>query len=114
VVALLEGASTEQMRKNLGSKHIEMSKVLLAEQQAAEQAAELELALAAAEEKKKRAEVQKSNAAKYHTNGETEELAEAEWVSDDEPDSLSPAQFAILQAMKQLAALPSNTDDVNQ
>ena len=104
------------MRKKLGSKHIEMSKVLLAEQQAAEQAAELELALAAAEEKKKRAEVQKTvtNAAKDHTNGETEELAEVEWVSDDEPDSLSPAQFAILQALEQLAALPSNTDDMNQ
>jgi ankyrin repeat protein/serine/threonine protein kinase len=100
VVALLEGASTEQMRKKLDSKHIQMSKVLLAEQQAAEQAAELELELAAAAEKKKRAEVQKkvAHAAKYHTNGKPEELAEAEW------DTLSPAQFAILQAMKQLAA----------
>jgi ankyrin repeat protein len=108
VVALLEGASTEQMRKKLGSKHIEMSKVLLAEQQAAEQAADLELELVVAEEKKKRAEVQRkvANAAKYPTNGELEELAEVEWDSDDEPESLSPAQFAVLQAMKQLAALP--------
>jgi hypothetical protein len=107
VVALLEGARTEQMRKKLGSKHIEMSKVLLAEQQAAEQAADLELELVVAEEKKKGAEVQRkvANAAKYPTNGEPEELVEVEWDSDDEPESLSPAQFAILQAMKQLGAL---------
>jgi ankyrin repeat protein len=117
VVALLEGANTKHMQKKLGSKHITMSKVLLAEQQAAEQPAEPDLELVVAEEKKKVA-----NSAKYFTNGEPEELAEVEWDSDDEPESLGLAQHrwqfvdksAVLRAMKQLAhsqqcPSPSNT-----
>jgi ankyrin repeat protein len=114
VLALLEGASTKLMRKRLGSKHIETSKVLLAEQ-AAEQAAEMELA--AAEEKEKLAEVNRKLAEVEWDSDDEPESMSSEWDSDDEPESLSPAQFAIVQATKQLAALPaacSNTDGMNQ
>jgi hypothetical protein len=100
VVALLEGASTK------GSKHIEMSKVLLAEQ-AAEQAAKMELA--AAEEKEKLAEVKTKLAeAEWDSDDEPESpLRSSEWDSDDEPESLSPAQFAIVQGTKQLSFCPA-------
>ena len=70
-------------------------------------AAEMELAVA--EEKGKLAEVKRKLAeAEWDSDDEPESpLRSSEWDSDDEPESLSPAQFAIVQGTKQLSFCPA-------